>query len=416
MNTPNPLPRGTLSRGALTVVFMTVFLDIIGFGIVIPVLPFYAKTFGATPKVVALLSTAYAASLFVMAPILGRLSDRVGRRPVMLVSIAGSLASFLVLANAHSLWMLFVARIVTGGSGANISTAQAIVADRVPPQERARYMGMMGAAIGLGFMAGPGIGGLLTSPEHPERPFLVAAGFSALNWVLAWWLLPESFPQSAATRTRAPSGGLRERAIATWRLLTSVPMGILIVTYFGFNGAFSAMESTFPLLLEARLQWDATETGILFMGLGVVIVVMQGLVIGRLVARLGEARVLLLGLAVLACGFTTVGTAATVAFAVLGSAGIATGNALVSPSLSALVSRASPAGQQGTNLGIAMSSASLARVVSPVLAGLLFELVGPGVPMLVGAASVVVLAVIVAVRLPRTIGSDPTGERMPESS
>lgn len=160
---------------------MTLFLNLVAFGIVIPVLPFYAQHFGASPKLVTLLSTTFSLGSFLMSPVLGRLSDRFGRRPVMLISIAGSCISMVILGFAQTLGMVFLARVVSGISSANVSTAQAYVADRVEPAERARYMGMMGAAIGMGFVFGPAIGGLLSPPGHPELPFLCAAGLNALN-------------------------------------------------------------------------------------------------------------------------------------------------------------------------------------------------------------------------------------------
>lgn len=388
-----------VSWKVLGVVFLTLFLDLVGFGLILPVLPFYAETFGASPAWVALLSTAYSIAQFGMAPVLGRTSDRYGRRPVMLISIAGSCVAMLVLGFASSLAMVFAARFVTGMSSANVSTAQAIVADRVAPEERAKYMGMMGAAIGLGFVFGPALGGLLWSADAPARPFFVASALAALNWVLAWRFLPESRRASAeATRPPIALRGPFTRFVELFRI-AEPNLRALVLCYFVFNLAFSAMEATFALLMKARLGWGERETGVLFTEIGFVIIIVQGVLVGRLVRRFGEKRTLVSGLVVLAIGLMTTGSVHTSVWIALGAAAIAAGNGLVAPSLSALVSRASGAHEQGVKLGVAASAASLARIVGPLAAGITFELHGPGTPMQLGAALLVVLALIVAARV-----------------
>jgi len=382
-----PVPRAVLG-----VVFMTLFLDLVGFGIILPVLPFYAVSFGASAGTVTLLSATYSAAQFVMSPVLGQVSDRYGRRRVMLISITGTCLAMLVLGFADSLWLVFVARLISGVSGANISTAQAIVADRVAPAERAKYMGMMGAAIGLGFVFGPAIGGMLWSEDAPARPFLLSSALGAVNLVLAWRFLP----RDEVRRDRlgaAPFRGPIARLVGVAK--GGAPgLRVLILSYFVFNLAFSAMESTFALLIHARLGWGERQTGALFTEIGIVIIVVQGLVVGRLVRGLGEKWTLVLGLLVLGLGLTVTGTAHAPLSIALGSGVIAAGNGLVAPSLSALVSRASGADEQGFKLGVAASASSLARVVGPTCAGLLFELAGPGVPMQAGAAVVGMLAVV----------------------
>ena len=368
--------------------WFTLFLDLVSFGIVIPVLPFYATHFGAAAWVVTLLATAYSAAQFVMAPVLGRLSDRHGRRPVMLISIAGSVAAMLTLGLANALWMVFAARIISGICNANVSTAHAYVADRVAPMQRARYMGMMGTAVGLGFIFGPSLGGLLSRPEWPELPFLVGAGLSAVNWVMAFFWLPESRrPATVGPPARRPAllKVLRDRAF--WR----EQLGVLVLVTLGFYLAFAAMESTFALYTEASFGWTARENGKFFSLIGAVIVLVQGLVVGRAVAAFGERRTLVMGLCLLSFGFgaTAMATAGWMVPAV--AVFTAAGNGLIMPTLNALISRNSTPETQGVNMGLAQSAGALGRIVGPMIAGVLFEVVAPGAPL----ASAAVMAAVV---------------------
>ena len=251
----SPSPASEVPRGddvpirAFATLFFTLFLDLVAFGIIIPVLPFYAEGFGASAQVVTLLSTAFSLAQFVASPVLGRISDRYGRRPVMLVSIGGGVASMVLLGLATSLWMVFMARVVNGFANANIATAHAYVADRVAPAKRAKYMGLMGAAIGLGFVFGPVIGGLLSTPGMPYLPFFIAAGLGALNWLMAWRWLPESHRPEKATG--APAHGKTSTWATSLRVLSGTPLGILAMINFAFFLTFSAMESTFALAPEA---------------------------------------------------------------------------------------------------------------------------------------------------------------------
>jgi MFS family permease len=377
-------------------VWFTLFLDLVSFGIVIPVLPFYALHFDAPAWVVTLLATGYSAAQFVMAPVLGRLSDRHGRRPVMLISIGGSVAAMLTLGFAQALWMVFLARIISGVCNANVSTAHAYVADRVPPAQRARYMGMMGTAVGLGFIFGPSIGGLLARPDMPELPFLVGAGLSALNWLMAFFWLPESHRPAAAP---AAAGGGRPsllRALAQpefWR----AQLGVLSLVTFGFFVAFSAMEATFALFTEARFGWTASETGKFFSLIGVIIVLVQGLLVGRAVSTLGERRTLICGLCSQSVGFMMMALApATWALPVAGVF-IAAGNGLIMPSFSALVSRNSSADDQGVNIGLTQSAGALGRILGPMLAGGMFEVIAPGAPMASASAVAAAVAVLTVI-------------------
>lgn len=370
--------------------WLTLFLDLAGFGIILPVLPYYAESFGASPSTVALLATVFSAAQFVMSPVLGRLSDRIGRRPVMLGSIGVAVAAMALLAVATHLWMVFAARIVSGMGKANVSTANAYVADRVPPGERARYMGIMGSAIGLGFVVGPAIGGLLSTPDWPQLPFVVAAALSAANWLMAFVWLPDSRPSDA----RGADGPLFPFRPSELRRVAGTQVGWLVLLAFLYYTAFSAMESTLALSVEVRFGWTARETGVLFTGIGVVVVVVQGVLVGRAVRRFGERRTLVAGYVVLAAALYVAGVTDLPPVLAGAALAMAAGNGLSLPSLNALVSRHSDATEQGYNLGLSQAAAALARMLGPIAAGPLFERLGPGVPMLAGAAAVALGAAV----------------------
>ncbi len=372
----------------LATVWFTLFLDLVAFGMILPVLPHYATHFGASPKLVTLLSTTFSAAQFVMSPVLGRVSDRYGRRRVMLLSVSGSIAAMLVLTFAGSLVMVFAARLISGMCNANISTAHAYVADRVVPTQRAKYMGIMGSAIGLGFIFGPTLGGLLATDVDPSRPFLFAAGLGAINLLMAWKWLPESLPRATSIDHAGPAIAGEQAGRRAFSLRT--PLFWLILTNFGFFFAFAAMESSFALYTHARFVWGAKETGYFFTYVGVVIALFQGLVVGWSVKHLGERRTLYVGMVLLSLGLLQCAFATQ--WFVLVGAGlcIAGGNGLINPSIGALVSRNVSARQQGTAMGLSQSAASLARITGPILAGLLFETWGEGTPMLLGGCVMIV--------------------------
>lgn len=382
---------------ALATVWFTLFLDLVSFGIVIPVLPFYAKSTGASEGLIALLATAYSAAQFVMAPVLGRLSDRHGRRPVMLISIGGSTLAMLTLGFAQSLWMLFLARTISGVCNANVSTAHAYVADRVPPHQRARYMGMMGTAVGLGFIVGPSLGGVLARPGMPQFPFFVGAGLSLINFLMAVLWLPESRRPSASSGPLPPRPSLLAvaRDPAFWRN----QIGVMVAVYFCFFCAFAAMEATFALFTEACYGWGENQTGKFFAFVGTVIVLFQGFLVGRAVASFGERRSLALGLTMSATGFACMAMSPSVLWVLIGGFFTAGGNGLIMPSMSALVSRNSSSHDQGINAGFAQSAGALGRIVGPMIAGLLFELIGPRAPMGSSATLVVVVCFMVLARV-----------------
>jgi DHA1 family tetracycline resistance protein-like MFS transporter len=361
-----------MNRSPLLVIFITVFIDLVGFGIVIPVLPFYAvgTHFGATPREVGLLFASYSIMQLIFAPVLGRLSDRYGRRPVLLVSILGTSLGFLILGFATTLWMLFVGRIIDGISGGNISTAQAYIADVTTKENRAKGMGLVGAAFGLGFVFGPAIGGIL-SRWGINVPFLFAGGLAFANAILLYFTLPETVTPDHPARVSAASGrGWRQLIIS----LRRPRLGFVLTIYFLSIVAFSIMTASFSLFMMFRLGYDAWHNGWIFAFVGTISAFIQGGLIGKLVKRFGEPGLVITGALLFSASlFATpfVGPAMGLLGILSIGAASSVGNALMAPSLTSLASKSASAGEQGGVLGVMQSAASLARAVGPSLAAFL---------------------------------------------
>jgi len=388
----------------MAILFFIVFIDLLGFGIIIPQLPFYGVHFGASPTAVTLLMSCYSLAQFFMSPVLGRLSDRIGRRPVLMVSTACSCLAYLWLGFASALWMLFAARLLAGAGAGNIAAAQAYITDITSPEKRAKGMGMIGAAFGLGFTIGPWLGGMVAganpTAEALQRPAFLAAGLSALAFLLVVAILKESLPQTGAP---APSAGRWELARSSMRRPT---LRLLILLFFAVTAAFAGMETTFALWTKEAFGWGPRQVGWLFFFVGCVLIVVQGTLIGPLSRRLGEARLVLIGSAAIAIGLGTVTLAGSLPILLLASACLALGMGLLNPSISSLISQQAGADERGGIMGVAQSGASLARVVGPAIAGPLFELFGRNAPYYAGA--LVMLAVLgFALRLPREDAAPP---------
>jgi multidrug resistance protein len=379
--------------GALYIVLLTVLIDLIGFGIVLPILPLWAETFGASPTEIGVLSASYSLMQVLFAPFWGRLSDRVGRRPVILVTLAGSAVSALMIGLANSLLVLLLARILNGISGASYAAAQAYVADVTTREQRARGMGLIGAAFGLGFIIGPALGAGLSTIDQ-SAPFFFAAGLAAVNLVLAWFKLPESRRAGAVSRTPGRMEMLR-------RALGSRQLGPLVWLSFAATFAFVGMEATFALLGDRRFGYDAVDMGLLFAFVGIAAAVGQGFLVGRLVARWGEYRVMLWGLGGTAAGLALLAAADTLAvlLAALLLLGLFSGFAFAS--ISALISQAATDDEQGGVLGIAASTGGAARIAGPVVAGALFQHVAPGAPLVVGAVIAAGCLLLASLAVPR---------------
>lgn len=354
-------------------VWTAVAMDLLGFGIIIPLLPLYADSFGASPAVIGVLFAVYSLAQFVLSPMLGRLSDRVGRKPVLLITIVGSAIGSLVLGLAGSLTMLFVGRIIDGASGASVAVARATVSDIAKPEDRPRLMGMLGAAFGLGFVIGPVVGSLAVL-GGPAVPFFLAAGLSALNAFATWVRVPETRKVSSADKVQ-PSPRFGD--------LSPVLTRFVLLTFVGVT-AFAAFESTFALLADVRFGLSESQIALVFAGVGLLLVITQGGLIAPAARALGETRLIQLGLVLNVVGFVILARAESWGGLVPGLATLALGQGFIAPTLSSAVAGAAP-DQSGAALGIQQSAGGLARVVGPAVGGFLFG-IGVGLPYLVAAA------------------------------
>ena len=370
-----------MKRSPLLVIFVTVFIDLIGFGIVIPVLPFYVEgsRFNATPRTIGLLFASYSIMQLVFTPILGRLSDKHGRRPVLFLSLLGTSVGFFILGFATTLWMLFVGRIIDGITGGNISTAQAYVADVTTEENRAKGMGLIGAAFGLGFIFGPALGGILSKWDMDIAgmhvpgiavPFLFAGLLALANATLLYFVLPETVKPGRSGRGSAATG----RWSQLFKALHQPRLATVLVVYFLFITAFSIMTSSFGLFTLFRFGFDAHDTGWIFAFVGVIGAVVQGGLIGRLVKKFGEPALVIAGALLFTASLVLIpltgphtGTLALLALGAL----FAVGNALATPSLTSLASKSVGADEQGGVLGVTQSVASLARVFGPLVSAAL---------------------------------------------
>jgi DHA1 family tetracycline resistance protein-like MFS transporter len=361
-----------MKRSPLLVIFITVFIDLVGFGIVIPVLPYYAEgtKFGATPSQVGLLFASYSVLQLIFAPVLGRLSDKHGRRPVLLVSLLGTALGFLILGFATTLWMLFLGRIIDGISGGNISTAQAYIADVTTKEDRAKGMGLIGAAFGLGFVFGPAIGGIL-SRWGINVPFLFAGGLAFANAILLFFALPETVTPDHPARVSAASG-------RSWKQLLSAlrqpALASVMTIYFLGIVAFSIMTASFSVFMMFRMGYDAFHNGWIFAFVGVISAIIQGGLIGRLVKKFGEPVLVIVGALLFTASLVFVPLlkpSTGLVTVLLVAAATSVGQALSAPTLSSLASKSAGEADQGSVLGVMQSVASLARAVGPSLAAVL---------------------------------------------
>ena len=365
----------------LLVIFLTILVNLIGFGIIIPLLPFYATTFGASPLVVGLLFASFSVAQLFASPVLGAWSDKWGRRPVLIFSLIGTVVSFVMLAMAHSLAMLFAARIVDGLSGGNITTARAYIGDISTEENRAKSFGFLGAAFGLGFIIGPALGGLFAHISY-TAPIWAAAAITVVATLMAWFWLPETVHRVEAV-TGSPWKALRELgARANLRRLLAID--------FLYWGSFGVYQTTFALFGAHRFGFDATHTGYFLAAFGFLGVLVQVVLVGPIVKRLGEKQTLIIGLIFAAVGWG--GSALTHSlplFTLLLVPG-AIGIGLCNPSLVSLVSGAAGKHEQGRVQGAAGALESLGRAIGPVWGNGALQFLGEGAAY--GSAALVLLA------------------------
>ena len=382
-----------MSRSVKALVIGTVFIDLVGFAIVLPLLPSYGSKYGGSDFAIGVLVASYSLVQLLLAPWWGRMSDRIGRRPVILIGLLGSAFSYLLFAWANTFMILLLSRVIAGATGATVNVAQASLADGSPPQRRSQVMGLIGASFGLAFIVGPALAGI-TSRLGDAAPGYMAAALTGANWLLALALFPETRINRAVTeQTRA----------LDWRRLT-MPFGVILFETL----AFTVMYAFFTLFAERVLGYGREEIAYLFVYIGLITAVVQGGVVGWLVPRLGEIRLMVLGSLSLAIGLgslpLTVGESPTWLIPALLTSlfFVAVGTGLVTPTVTGFVSRVTDPRDQGRALGLLQSTASTARILGPVTFGLVSGLGGVRAPFMI-ASLMALIALVLALRAERLV-------------
>lgn len=378
---------GKNRKSPLFIIFTTVLIDLIGFGMVIPLIALYGRNYGATRFQLAILGGIYSCMQFIFAPFWGSISDRVGRRPILLISLAGSTFSYVLFGLAPSYTWLLLSRTFGGIFAANISTAQAYIADVTSPKDRAKGMGLIGAAFGIGFTLGPPLGGIASAKLGLAAPGLIAAAICGLNFLLAIFRLPETFSaEMRKTQTRRPLTPLHFEQIK--KAIQHPELGYLLLTFFFVTFAFSNMEQTFSLLFQNKFNLNTGDagykTGLVLMTSGLLGALIQGGLIRKWVPRFGERKLLLVGLSFNAIAMMFFPFLPSYPLYFLLTIPIAFGSGLINPSLSALISKSASAREQGSTLGLSQGLGSLARATGP-FCGLLTFAIKPEYPYLIAS-------------------------------
>lgn len=403
----NP-PKKPVLGPELYALFGVVFINLAGFGLVLPLLPFYAQSLKAEAWQVTLMFSAFSAGQFLAEPFWGRLSDRIGRKPVLILTTASNALFYAALAFAPNIWIAIGLRFLAGLGAGNVATIQGYVADVTPPEQRASRMGLIGAAFSLGFIAGPAMGGLLAHPEKGaigfQLPLFVAAVMAVIASLSVMVFVKES-RQFCPHRAASQPNLLQSMTAAKGNAVVTAVM-LVTLTYMG---AFAGMESTFGLWAKTRYAWGPHHVGLLFGVVGLVAAFTQILLTGRLTRHFGEARTLMIGMVLFGGGllFQALNHLEQLVPVLVGLA--ACGQALIFPNTSAMISRSTPPDQQGAMLGLNMAVGSSARIIGPALAGILYTSLGPDMPLIV-SAMLCFGAVLLAERAGRTFKRHLTQE------
>jgi len=364
-----------LLKSPLLPIFLIVSVDVLGLTIILPLLPFYAEKFGASPAVVGLLVSTYALCQLIAGPILGRMSDHAGRRPLLLVSQLGTFIGFLILAYANALWIVFLSRIIDGLTAGNLSLAQAYISDVTEPQDRAKSFAIIGIAFGMGFLIGPGISGYLAQFSY-QYPIFAAAGLSATSILATYFLLPSTTP--AVDDAATP----RKFTVLDWgsylRYFRQPGLASLLWQFLAFTMAFAMYITGFPLFAERRFVWQdhafgPKEVGYVYAYLGLLGVILQGGLMGRLVKTFGEIALVRAGFLLAMLGLGALGFTHGIPLLLVVSAVASSGTGMVRPALTSLITQKAARSEQGVVLGLTQSLNSIAAIVAPAIAGLLID-------------------------------------------
>ena len=386
-----------MDRKRLFSILLVVFIDLLGFSLILPLLPYYAETFNASQFVTGLLIAVYALMQLIGAPILGRLSDRYGRRPVLLVSVFGTFLGFLLLGFANALWILFAARILDGITGGNLSVAQAYISDVTDAKNRAKGLGLIGAAFGLGFIIGPVTGGLLSQYGY-NVPAFVAAGLSFINLILIYAWLPESLTKERleqAGKQRQPKVTVEALFVALKRPFT----GPILITRFFFGLAFAIFQTIFSLYALAKFNLSARDTGFVLTYVGILSVFVQGFLVGRLTNRFREDHLITFAVALMAVSLLGWALVPSVLWLLIVLTPTAISGGILNTLLSSTLTKAVAPQEIGGILGLSASVESSTRIIAPILGGALLERVGTWSPGAFGAIVMVGVTVYVIAKI-----------------
>ena len=375
-------PTGRFASPLLPI-FLIVAVDVLGFTIILPLLPFYSERLGASPTVVGELVSMYAVCQLIAGPILGQLSDRMGRRPMLLVSQAGTLAGFLLLAFSTHIWMLFVARAIDGATAGNLTIAQAYISDVTKPEQRAKSFAVIGIAFGFGFLVGPAISGFLAHYGY-QAPIFAAAGLSFTTILCTYFLLPrrEVIHEHNEAAREDPGPGGRRLSLFSWgeyrRYFRDRELARLLAQWLLFSFSFATFVSGFALFAERRYMWHGQavgvrEVGYIFAYNGLISMIMQGAVVGRLVKRLGERNVVRIGFATWAAGSVAIGFTRTIGQLLCVIPVSSIGGAGLRPALTSLITQKAGRREQGVMIGLTQSLMSIAQITAPIISGLLID-------------------------------------------
>lgn len=387
---------------ALTFILITVFIDMLGLGILIPVIPFVVREFSSSAFTVGLLSMSFAALQFIATPILGRLSDQHGRRPLLLFSLFGSGVGYVMFGLAHSLTMLFTARVIDGITGGNLSIAQAYMADVSKPEDRSKIFGMLGAALGLGFIMGPAIGGALAHAWGLSAPALAAAALAFSNTIFGLFVLPETHPPEkrrkadVSPRSLNPIGGVI-------RAMRHAHLGRIFLAIFVFNCAFSGLQSNFGLFALVQYNWGPQQTALLFSLIGIIGAITQAVIVRKLVAKFRDRSIAAAGMMIQTISFCLFAFVQR-AWILWPASGLTSlGAGIAQPTMTGIISRAVDETEQGAMLGTTQSVVALTRIVGPLWAGFAFDWLGPGAPYWSGAILIAIAAVLINSSHPQVV-------------